>query len=181
MRGRSPNISFDTNISKLSIYFNSLCIEYKVTVQDVVKASNKVSDDWGISGYTIPKFNPYLDKPPGFKITNSRTRDLMNELIKNKDYPGPNKYETAGSMLLKQKISIYKLPRVTTFAEEQKKVAKLPAPGQYHQELKKKPLGAFKLKEDRIGFVDQARFDGFATPSHYETPRIVILTLLFNI
>jgi len=46
------------------------------------------------------------------------TRDLISELIRhNKDYPGA-KYETAGSMLMKQKMTIYKLPRLTTFAEE---------------------------------------------------------------
>lgn len=90
-----------------------------------------------------------------------------------KDFPGPNKYETAGNMLLKQKISIYKLPRITAFAEEAKRFEKLPSPGQYHQELKKKPPGAFKLKEERIGFIDQAQYEGFATPSHYESPRLV--------
>lgn len=125
-----------------------------MSVEDVIKSNNRGSDDWGIQGYTIPKFNPHMDKPPSFKITKSRTRDLISELIKhNKDFPGP-KYETAGSMLLKQKISIYKMNRVTTFAEEQKRFEKLPSPGQYHQELKKKPLGAFKLKEPRIGFIE---------------------------
>ena len=79
----------------------------------------------------------------------SRTRDVMGDMIKHKvDFPGP-KYETAGSMLLKQKISIYKMNRITTFAEEAKRFEKLPSPGQYHQELKKRPPGAFKLKEER--------------------------------
>lgn len=101
-----------------------------MSVQDVIGSSNKGSDDWGIKGYTIPKFNPFLDKPPNFKITKSRTRDLIGDLIKaHKDFPGPNKYETGGTMLLKQKISIYKLPRVTAFAEEAKRFEKLPSPG----------------------------------------------------
>jgi len=98
----------------------------------VIQSANRGSDDWGIEGYTYPKFNPHLDKPPNFKITKTRTRDLMNDLIKhNKDYPGP-KYETAGSMLKKPQISIYKLARVTAFAEEAKRFEKLPSPGQYH-------------------------------------------------
>ena len=123
-------------------------------MQDLIQSSNRGSDDWGIKGYTIPKFNAFLDKPPNFKIVKNKPRDLISEIIKhNKDYPGP-KYEVAGNMLLKQKISIYKLPRVTAFAEEAKKFEKLPSPGQYHQELKKKPPGAFKLKEERIGFID---------------------------
>ena len=70
-------------------------------------------------------------------------------------------------------MSIYKLPRVTTFAEEAKRFEKLPSPGQYHQELKKKPPGAFKLKEIRTTFIEQAQFDGLATPTHYETPKLV--------
>ena len=109
-----------------------MSVAYKVSVQDVIQSANRGADDWGIEGYTIPKFNPYLDKPPSFKVTKSRTRDLINDLIKhNKDYPGP-KYETGGNMLLKNKISIYKLPRITTFAEEAKRTEKNPAPGQYH-------------------------------------------------
>lgn len=48
----------------------------------------------------------------------------------------------------------------------------MPSPGQYHQELKKKPPGAFKLQEERVGFIDQAVFDGLTTPSHYESPRL---------
>lgn len=96
----------------------TVIIEYKVSVQDVINSSNRGSDDWGIDGYSLPKFNAHLDKPPGFKIVNNRTRDVMNDLIKHiKDFPGP-KYETAGSMIPPQKMSIYKLPRVTTFAEE---------------------------------------------------------------
>lgn len=123
-----------------------------------------------------------MDKPPSFKVTKSRTRDLIGDLIKHhKDFPGPSKYETAGTMLLRQKISIYKLPRITTFAEEAKKNEKLPSPGQYHQELKKKPPGAFKLKEDRVGFIEQALYDGLATPSHYESPRLVIYRTAINV
>jgi hypothetical protein len=72
-------------------------------------------------------------------------------------------------------MSIYKLPRITTFAEEAKRFEKLPSPGQYHQELKKKPLGAFKLKEERIGFIHQAEYDGLTTPTHYQSPRLVIV------
>lgn len=101
-------------------------------MQDMILSQNKGNDDWGIKGYSFRKFNPFMDKPPNFKIIKSKTRDLMADLIKHKkDFPGP-KYETAGNMLMKQKISIYKLPRITALAEEQKRHEKDPAPGQYH-------------------------------------------------
>ena len=70
-------------------------------------------------------------------------------------------------------MSIYKLPRITTFAEEAKRFEKLPSPGQYHKELKHKPPGAFKLKEERISFIDQALYDGLTTPAPYEAPKLV--------
>lgn len=142
---------------------------YKVSVQDVIHSSSKSNtQEWGIKGYSIRKFNPHMDKPPNFKIVNNKPRDFIGDVIKGiKDFPAPTKYETTGDILLKRKISIYKLPRVTAFAEEAKKYEKLPAPGMYHQELKKRPLGAFKLKEERLGFIDQAMYDGLATPTHY--------------
>jgi hypothetical protein len=125
---RPLNVSFDTNISKHS-HMSHMRLEYKVTVQEVITGGSRGSDDWGIEGYTIPKFNPHLDKPISFKITKSRTRDLISELIRyNKDFPGP-KYETAGNLLMKNKMSIYKLPRITTFAEEAKRFEKNPSPG----------------------------------------------------
>ena len=96
-----------------------------------------------------------LPKNPGFKIVKSRQRDIMGEFIKHiKNYPGPSQYETGGNFLPKQKHSIYKLNRVTTFAEEAKRNEKSPEPGRYHKELKNKPPGCFKLKEERAGFLE---------------------------
>jgi hypothetical protein len=46
----------------------------------------------------------------------------MGDFIKHiKNFPGPSQYETGGNFLPKQKHSIYKLNRVTTFAEEAKR------------------------------------------------------------
>lgn len=95
--------------------------------------SSSKTDEWGIKGYTIPKFSPHFDKPPNFKIVNNKPRDFIGDVIKAvKDFPAPSKYETTGDILMKQKMSIYKLPRVTTFAEEAKRFEKNPSPGQYH-------------------------------------------------
>jgi|APCry1669190288_1035285.scaffolds.fasta_scaffold30419_2 hypothetical protein len=97
----------------------------------------------------------------------------MGDFIKHiKNFPAPNQYETGGNFLPKQKMSIYKLNRVTTFAEEAKRNEKSPEPGRYHQELKKKPPGCFKLKEERVGIIEQAIADGMASPSHYEAAKL---------
>jgi hypothetical protein len=29
----------------------------------MVNSNKKKTEDWGLEGYSIPKFNPYLDKP----------------------------------------------------------------------------------------------------------------------
>jgi hypothetical protein len=49
-----------------------------------------------------------------------------------KNNPGPDKYETQLNILPRRGYKIYKLNRITTFAEEAKRFEKLPAPGQYH-------------------------------------------------
>lgn len=149
-------------------------VTYKVSVQDVVGSANKNTDDWGIQGYEFIKFNPFvLPKNPGFKIVKSRQRDIMGEFIKHiKNFPGPSQYETGGNFLPRQKHSIYKLNRITTFAEEAKRNEKSPEPGRYHKELKTKPPGCFKLKEERAGFLEQAIADGLSSPSHYEAAKL---------
>lgn len=132
-------------------------MQYKVSVQDVVQSSNRNSDDWGIEGYQFIKYNPFvMPKNPGFKIVNSqRSRDIMGEFIKHiKNNPSPSLYNTAGEFVPKQRMSIYKLNRVTTFAEEAKRNEKMPEPGRYHKELSKKPPGCFKLNEERSGFLE---------------------------
>jgi hypothetical protein len=43
-------------------------IGYKVSVQDVINSNKKVTDDWGVEGYNLPKYNAHLDKPITYKI-----------------------------------------------------------------------------------------------------------------
>jgi hypothetical protein len=38
--------------------------------------------------------------------------------------------------------------------------------------LKKKPPGGSKIKDDRLGFIDEAVADSMQTPSHYNSPRL---------
>lgn len=74
-----------------------------MSVKDVVNSANRDNGDWGIEGYSLPKFNAFLDKAPNFKIMKTRTRDVLGDMIKHKkDFPGPEKYETGLTMLLKR-------------------------------------------------------------------------------
>jgi len=99
----------------------------------VVASANRNNDDWGVEGYQLPHFNAFLDKPPGFKIMKTRTRDVLGEMIKPiAKNPGPDKYEVGLNILPRHGLKIYKLNRITTFAEEAKRYSKLPSPGQYH-------------------------------------------------
>ena len=124
-------------------------------------------------GYTVPKFSSNLDKPIAYKMGKEKSRDFITELIKKKSFiPGPD-YNTEGSMILKKKVSFTKLPRITEAQEIMKAAEKLPSPGQYDVSVKSKPLGIFKQKSERTGFLDEAIYQASVTPSHYDSPRLV--------
>ena len=101
-----------------------------MSVQDVINSTKKVVDDWSMPGYNIPKFNAHLDKPVAYKMGKESSRDFITEIIKKKSYiPGPEIYNTEGSMILKKKVSFSKLPRITEAHEIMKAAEKLPSPG----------------------------------------------------
>eukprot|EP00347_Sterkiella_histriomuscorum_P001625 403371309 len=157
---KSLNISMEANS------------RYKVSVQDVINSSKKITDDWGVSGYTIPKFNAHFDKPITFKISKENPQDFISQEIKRRAFvPGPG-YDTRGSMILTKKLSISKLPRITNINDIMKAAEKTPSPGQYNTFKKSNPLGIFKQKSDRIGFLDEAGYLGSVTPSHYDSSRL---------
>lgn len=82
-------------------------------MQEVVNSNKKTNDDWGLQGYTIPKFNAHLDKPPNVKIMKSKQNDFLSGHAKLKAWvPGPQ-YEVSGSMIMTKNISISKLPKIT--------------------------------------------------------------------
>lgn len=84
-------------------------------------------------------------------------------------------------MILKKKVSFTKLPRITEAQEIMKAAEKLPSPGQYDVSVKSKPLGIFKQKSERTGFLDEAIYQASVTPSHYDSPRLVIYINYLNI
>jgi hypothetical protein len=98
-------------------------------VQDVINSSKKSNDDWGLQGYSIPKYNAHLDKPPKIQIQKNKIATFLEQVQKEKGYiPGPV-YNVSGSMVLNKKISISKLPKVTFAQELMKKSEKTPSPG----------------------------------------------------
>ncbi|CDW88053.1 UNKNOWN [Stylonychia lemnae] len=145
---------------------------YKVSIQDVISSNKKISDDWGVSGYQIPKFNPHMDKPVAYQLAKDKSKGFFAEIQKAKSYiPGPT-YDTSVSMIMKQKMSISKLPRITFAEEIIKKASKLPSPGQYNTEKKQKPVGTFIQQSERIGFLDDASYLSSLTPAHYDSTNL---------
>jgi hypothetical protein len=58
---------------------------WKVSVQDMVKSTKKVNDEWGIKGYDYISYNPFLDKPTVFSIAKEspgKPRDYISMLQK---------------------------------------------------------------------------------------------------
>lgn len=118
---KNISYSMDHGYSKLLIIkhttnffmWHQCTIDYKISIQDVINSSKKTTDEWGIKGYTIPKFNARLDHSPTFIISKSKPNNFISDITKKKNFiPGPQ-YEVGGSMLLKTKMSFPKLPRIT--------------------------------------------------------------------
>ena len=62
---------------RLFLYYNDFSVDYKVTVQDVINSSRKVTDDWGVQGYYLPKFDAKLDKSTTYKIGKASPGNFM--------------------------------------------------------------------------------------------------------
>ena len=57
-----------------------ISIGYKVSIQDVIASSKKITDDWGVSGYQIPKFNPHFDKPVAYKLSKEKSKGFFADI-----------------------------------------------------------------------------------------------------
>jgi hypothetical protein len=51
--------------------------------------------EFGIEGYEIPKFNPFLDKPRITKIVNVKKKCFLDDYIKEKSHVPEAKYEVS--------------------------------------------------------------------------------------
>lgn len=127
-----------------------------IPVIDVVNSFSRTKNqEWGIEGYNIRSFNPYLDKASTLKFKNdknSQKTSFIDDIIKKrKPFPAPGLYDTTGSLLQQKKHSnLCKSPRVTlpTEIEQIEKKYQQPGPGAYEiKPVSKKVLGAFNLKD----------------------------------
>ena len=133
---------------------------------------NKTKNKWGVSGYDFPKFDPNFDKSFQAKISNSKKRSYLDEEMKRtSSIPAPGQYNTMGNGMLdpKKKGGISKTKKITFLAQIERDSARnhIPGPGHYKAKLSERPLGAMRLKEDKVSFIDEAQYRGKSTPSHY--------------
>ena len=57
----------------------------QLAIRDMALASGKNTDDGlGISGYQIPLWQHAIEKPNMIKISNSKTKSYINQLMKEK-------------------------------------------------------------------------------------------------
>ena len=138
-----------------------------IAVQEIVdmKLGRK---GFGVEGYNIRNYDPYIDKPIVTKIPPGNKGCFLDELLKSKKHINVAQFDLSGSMLHKrQKSSADKAPRITIpdeIARMEKRFTK-PGPGQYTVKEKKKLAGAFNLKDARDTFIEEAQFQSMQTPT----------------
>jgi hypothetical protein len=94
----------------------------------------RTKNEWGIEGYHIPTFNAYLDKVKTLKMSNTKKKTYIDDIVKAKEFiPAPQSYETAGTLLSKNRSNLSKGQRVTLAIEIEKDAKKneKPGPGAY--------------------------------------------------
>ena len=121
----------------------------EIPIQDIIDAKlHKLA--FGIEGYTIRNYNPFLDKPKVSKIVNTKKPTYIDEIVKEKRLIQVANMNLSGDMLDKKgRSSLNKSPRITLPMEIEKYEKKFsrPAPGQYTVKYKDKVKGAFHLTD----------------------------------
>lgn len=162
---------------------------FKVSIQDMVNASKKCSDNWGVEGYEYgrPLHPNFPEKPTSYNKPNScvihkqstKPQDYFSILQKNKkNIPGPGQYKFDSEMFsgLIGKGGKFFVPKgktntyFTQIQEDGKKRA--PGVGAYFKEpetekQRSKILGCYKSTQEGGGYVDEATAKGMDTPSHF--------------
>lgn len=90
---------------------------------------------------------------------------LDDHLRAKKIVPSPDAYKIEGNLILKANVMTSKSPRITHAHEIEKQAKKdrFPEPSTYkisHSGVDPKILGAFKLKSDRCGYIDECAIIG---------------------
>ena len=123
---------------------------FKVSVRDMVEArcpELRPLKEGEVLGnyYKLPDQRAYLSKPYTFKISASKDRDYLANVLKEKKLmPGPTQYNTGLNLLFKKNLSIYKRDR-TSFCDDIARAAKhTPGVGAHNPIVKGKIKGSFK-------------------------------------
>ena len=113
-----------------------------LSVTDVLDSSRR-DTDYGIDGYAIRQFNPYLDKPRTFRWRKDAVNKgfLANVQRLAKELPPPGQYNISKSLIdPKRKYSMGKLARRSEFEEIAKRDKHSPSPFHYKPVTKEKAL-----------------------------------------
>eukprot|EP00347_Sterkiella_histriomuscorum_P017488 403349166 len=167
---RSSNLttlSQNNRQNKLDINIENLQIQNQPLISSFRKQQN-----WGVEGYNIRKFDPYLDKVHCLQIKDTKNMTYIDMAVKAKEYlPSPQKYETSGSLIDNKRHGFGKSERITLPTEIEKTSRRelKPGPGTYDNKQNERILGAFNLKGIKSSsFIDEAQFLSSQSPTSYE-------------
>lgn len=144
--------------------------KYALSVQDIVRSRSKKNLDFGIEGYWIRKYNPYMDKPLGRKWVKTKIPTFFDMVKKRAEKtPSPTQYQK--DLVLTGKVKHFfwsKLPRNTEIDMIMKIKKTGPSPFSYNPEEIKSRSKIFQSKLDRNGFIEDARARANESPPPYD-------------
>ena len=103
--------------------------------------SSRRNGEFGIEGYVIRQFNPYMDKPRTFRYRKEGVQRDFHSLTQKKarETPSPGHYNVNSSLAQeKRSFSLSKLPRHFLSEEIAKREKDSPSPFHYRPAIKKK-------------------------------------------
>ena len=100
--------------------------------------SSRSNGDFGIEGYVIRQFNPYMDKPRTFRYRKEGVKRDFHSLTQKKarETPSPGYYNV--ERLEKRSFSLSKLPRRFVSEEIAKREKNTPSPFHYRPSQQQK-------------------------------------------
>lgn len=68
--------------------------KYSMSVKDIIRSRSKKNIDFGVEGYWIRNYNPYMDKPLGKKWVKNNIPDFW-DMVKKRSMktPSPDHYQ----------------------------------------------------------------------------------------
>ena len=154
--------------------YQSVPRNYKLSVEETVQLGNKktANGNFGIKDYEVKLWHHDVNVPISYGIHKEKYRKaprhyLDDHLRAKKIVPSPTAYKIEGNLILKNNTMTSKSPRITHAVEIEKQAKKdrFPECTTYkisHAGHDPKILGAFRLKSDRCGYIDECAVIGKA-------------------